>query len=576
MSMHLSKFKNSKRNRSGYALVSVMLISLVASMLLMSLAGLSVGLLRTEGVARQREYSLAGAEAGLDYAKFKLTESLTTGLPADIAPEGEQLFKDYGLPVQYIPQLGNRCQVMIRVTRILPAEFDWASENSSPSIPDSVNSEKRKDDSLWRFGDDWQQFAIADPEQAPNKSYCWKVEVTSYCGAFATSVRSILIGSNFVDAAPTSPPTSNAPAVVANDGISMDAYGDVMSVQANVSGTDAVDQVFEDSGNNTFRASLKSNGSFSLGSVDVEGNLVASNPEGASNSFLSGSSASRINGRIETNLVVDGDGNEISPTNGLTGTDGNTAGNNDNVLANADLSPYGNSVERLNDNTMPIQRKSGVDQNFSQAPISVSSPSNASPFPGFPMTPPDPTSTVQPLTTVPAGQTFRAESLDTSLAQTPLQFESSVNNPTKIFVDDPAYVDPQNPGHAIDLNTSMFRTGQDSNGLQIFYSGKRPVRMVLDPSNPNLKLTLFAPYADVLVESAALSNNIGSFVGGIVGKTVSVSRLQNFRLDPTSAQTLSLRLRTRFSSTDDEKGVKPTSYKVVSWQQLNGSIVPLQ
>lgn len=578
-------FAKRVRSRRGYALVTVMMISLMASVLLMSLAGLSIGLLQTEGAARQRSYALAGAEAGLDFARARLKESLISDVPTDIAPDGEQSFVDTAVPVHYLPQLGNSCRVMVRVTRVTSDEMVWAIENHSSTIPSSLNPsdennkpQSRKSESDWRFGDDWQLFTVPNAEEAPNKSYAWKVEVTSYCGLFAVSIRSILVGFNSTAAIPPDTNASNPPGIVANDLIFVDTGGgDATRVSTNVDDpSNPTLQVGPEGSNNTFLANLKSNSYISMGAAIVDGNLIGSNPSSSESAFLTGTSSTLINGRVETNA------NEVAATDGLQGAE-TEEGVAQNVFAKADLAPYGTSPDPLGKNTTPVT--SGGDLLFPQSPLPVPVPSNASPLPSFPTVPAatdpnEPVPAPPPVPPIPAGSVLYSEGLDSSNASGPLIFEKDDGNSgaTKIFVKDPTFYDASSPeDFAIDLNSSFFQNIGDPDGVQIFYAGNRKVRLTIDPSM-EMKLTLFAPLAVVTVGSSGSStSSLGVFSGGIVGRSVKISGLSEVRLDRKSALTLSERLKNRNLNNPDENSyaIKPNDFKVMTWEQINGKIVPL-
>jgi hypothetical protein len=551
-----------------------MTVSVFATMFLFSLAGLSTSLLQTEGAARQRNYALAGAEAGLDFARKKLNESLLNGESSDIEPQAGEPYRDYGLPVQYIPQLGNRCRVMIRLTPVSDANLLYLAAKNSPAIPTEINTALRKDAATdWKWGDDWRAFAIPDPEEAPSKSYCWKVEVTSYCGIFATSIRSVMVGAfpNTYMGPPTSPKDMFFSQGISSDGaVELGNGGDGNSTVIQSSG----DSQIVEGNPNSFVSVIQTNSQVTANpNTTVVGDLKVTNPDGANNAVANGNPTSLIEGRVDYNSVLDG-GNDIG-NNGFVGaTPSDPTPANQNVNASADIAPYGTNADKQGINRdYPVLNQPAGSTN-QQSPNPVPTPSDTFPLPSFPTPPPDGATPSTAETSVQSGLSYKTGTFDSTDATSPLIFnEVAADTPTKIFVEDSL---ASNNSNAIKIDSSMVLNKGDASALQVYYGGTKPIQINLDGATGDgvfdLKMLIYAPNAPVLTTGR------GDFKGSIVGKSVAIKHIGTMQLDPTASQVLADRRNSGANGPGSGTGSHsrtPTYYRMMTWQQVSGSIVPL-
>lgn len=561
------------RSDRGWALVAIMTVSVFATMFLFSLAGLSASLLQTEGAARQRGYALAGAEAGLDFAKMQLNKSLITGLPTEIAPEEGQLYRDYGLPVQYLPQLGNRCQVMIRVTRLTDDDLRQLSNRHFYTVGDDVNTSFKKDTSDWGFGDDWSAFTVASSEDAPNGSYTWKVEVTSYCGIFATSLRSVLVAVNSEDSYGLPSSSLNPAGITANGLVEIGPTSGVQSV------TNPQAYSLNPSDPNspmTFSASIRTNGSLSLGDgAELVSDVRISNPGGSTQPVLSitdEGAQPKIYGRVTVNPIPSSNQDIAIDMNGYTWKNNSpSAERSDNILANADQYP-GDATARKDINQNPVSQATDDTAN-PLAPYPVSIPTQTLPLPAFPATPTDPNAPVLP-TTLPSGANYSSPYFDSSAAAAQLNFnDTGSGNPTKIFITDSS----ANPdSSSVNISSRWITNAGDASDLQLIYGGKRPITINLDGSEnsnePALKMTIYAPNASVS------TSGTGDFRGAIVAKNVSIKNKGLFQVDPSAAEKLISKIGSNGGGGSNGAGStppKPQHYKMLTWQQVSGQLVPI-
>ncbi|MBX9669493.1 MAG: hypothetical protein K2X93_17860 [Candidatus Obscuribacterales bacterium] len=571
-----------RRDSAGWALVAVMTVSVFATILLFSLAGLSASLLNSEAVTRQRNLALNGAEVGLDYARKLMNESLTSGNPSVIEPSDGETERVTELPSQYVPQLGDSCRVRVRVKRITGANMVDIGLKNSSFIPDQWNPLRRKLSTNWKFGDNWQDFAISDDADAPSKGYFWVVEVTSYTGIFASSVRAILVPDGpdtKVTLDPTPPKDVFFPqGIVADGNIDIGSGFGYMDVASTGEGWSSEQVNVGNPGDpSTFKAVVETNGTTKLepGSL-IYGNLKLTNPSGATNSVLNGDGNSVVLGRVETNAVD------------LGGVDGSVSGfqataeapfpaPSDNVLALGDLwanlpnnsGDFWAGEGRIGTNkTSPMVSQPASTQN-QVSPNHVPSGQNSASLPSFPEPPADGSAYVPTDVSVPSGS-YTAESIDSSNASAKLVFnDSGPGTPTKI------YIDPNTSGDAaVSLSTQFIVNNGDSTDLQIFYAGDKPLNIYLDADgdagNPNLKAVIFAPNATVNTQG------VGEFYGSIVAKNLNINHVGAMQLDPNAARVVADRGGSGGGSGSiDPHARAPVSYRVATWQQISGSLVPL-
>lgn len=567
------------RQPRGWALVAIMTVSMFATMFLFSLAGLSASLLQTEGAARQRSYALAGAEAGVDFVRMKLNESLASNIDADVAPAPGEASRDYGLPVQYIPQLGNRCRVMIRVSRIDNDLLTLLFQQNFPILAPENNSSRRLDPSLWVPSEtDWRRFTVPDEELAPNGAYAWKVEVTSYCGIFATSIRTIMVAQNPEGSGGFAPgDRAYSPGAITATSLDLGSGSGDLAIQS-TGNLDSADQTYVSQNANpddpttndmkSFKAALRTNGTMRTeAGTKVYGDVQFTTPQGTTGTRLVGSDESTIYGRVIAN-------SDAPVSENLVYRDGPSAPGTDNVQANADQFPsvptnrIGTDPQSASGNQMPVYYDP-ASPTPPMTPFPMQVPSDTFSLPAFPTTPPDGMSGVPPVP-VPAGNSYVTSSFSSDGATGQLVFNQVGDGPTKIFVTDgmSAFSDSADLP-AIDINSRFLSNVGLPSNLQIFYSGNRPVKLSLDGGSAKLAMVVFAPNADVS------TSGDGEFTGALVGKSLSINHSGSFKLDPASADALVSKSSSNDPSTPGFVPPKPSHYVVLSWQQLSGQLVPL-
>ncbi|MBX3149435.1 hypothetical protein KF728_04695 [Candidatus Obscuribacterales bacterium] len=527
-----------------------MTVSVFATMFLFSLAGLSTGLLQTEGAARQRNYALAGAEAGLDFARLQLNKSLADGIDTDIAPQAGEKSKDYGVPVEYLPQVGNRCKVMLRLTRITQDELGSLAEQGFTAIPPGSNLFLNEANS-----DDWSRNAISDWEQAPNGGYAWKVEVTSYCGIFATTIRSFLIAENSNSSGGLSYSSRDNTGLVGDKAISLNSQS-ALKIKSPGNELDPDDQI-ADSENGTpksFNSAIRTNGKLTLGdTTSIFGDVVISSDTGS----LTGSPSSRVYGRVTApTSAVSQDSTPWNP--------GYVAYPTDSIRAIADLLPSISGAGRTGDNMNPVQPAAqGSDLGAPQTPYPMTVPSNITTLPSFP-TNPDATST-----TVQSGVSYATSNLDSDGATGPLIFDDASGSPTKVFVLD----DPNSTSStAVNLSSRWITNNGSASDLQLYYAGSKPISIQLDSGgsgNAKISISIYAPNADISFSGK------GDFTGALVGKNINMTHDGTVQLDSEAAKSLTKQSNSSTPGNTESAGVpKPLHYTVLSWQQITGALVP--
>lgn len=581
-------FKRS-RSRKGWALVAIITVSMFATMFLFSLAGLSASLLQTEGAMRQRTYALAGAETGLDYARRELNKSLITGERSDIEPvPGQNVSDPYGLPVQYLPQLGNRCRVMLRVTRVSPTMLENLALMQSPAIPYSANQFNRMDVSQWKFGSDWRSFAIADSEQSESGGYTWLVEVSSYCGLFATSIRGILVGAfpDTYQGAVTDPKDMFfSQGIVADRAIVLGSGSDSLTITSSGEEVGGVSP-------KSFSTVIQTNGSLTANAkTSIFADLRITNPDGATSSVANGTKgdtvteadSSIIYGRVETNAI----GDDNAATSGFDGNFGDKPAGisptyplgTDNVKALAD--GYPDFLSFAND---PTAMRQGINRESpifakpvgtanQQVPNPVPSPTDALPLPDFPSPNPfDPDAAV-PNPIVDSSKSFQTFAFDSTNSDGALEFTSTdAANPTKIFIEDSVAA---SNSFAVNIKSSQLKSPLENPNIQLYYAGSKDILITMDGTIddiPDLKMLIYAPNASIKTIGK------GDFNGAIVGKDVTLAHKGTMKLDPAASQVLADRRNAGVNGPDPgntEPSRRPTYYKLMSWQQISGALVPL-
>lgn len=530
-------------------------------------------------MSRQRNYALAAAEAGLDFARRELNASLLTGERSQIEPQPGEPYHDYGLPVHYLPQLGNRCSVIIRVSRVTSDVLTLIQAQQAAldplnvyqkSIPLDINTSLRKEMGDWKYKDDWRLFAIPSEEDSPNESYTYKVEVAATCGVFTTSIRSIMVGAypDTTIGAPTDPNDSFFPqSLMSNSELTVGAervssIGPLDSNQVNGQSP------------SSFKAVLQSNEKITaLPNTSIYGDLKVSNPEtdmpvAVNEADLLGNSAT-VYGRIFTN------GNEM--TANFNGTpDASRPSDTDSVKALADMFqnpeqydlPDEDGGGRLGLNKeSPIQEESSSAQN-QVTPNPVPTPSNSAPLPSFYIPPADGVEPVDvPSPQVPSGNSYKTPAFDSSgNADATLTFNADGQGPTKIFVEDAmgAYDE-----YAVNVRSSNIDNRSNApTDLQIYYAGEKKVKLYIEDGH-TMNVLIYSPAADVQIEGP------GNFRGAIVGKKISLKNTGTVELDSNAANVIADRSNAGAANTQTASGhgIKPTHYRILTWQQVSGNIL---
>ena len=552
------------RSPKGWALIAIMTVSVFATMFLFSLAGLSATLLQTDGAARQRNYALAGAEAGLDYARLMLNKSLAEDVPTDIAPDAGERSKVYGVPVQYLPQVGNRCSVMLRITRITPEELGNLASLGFTAIPAGSNLFLTDANSQ-----NWSRYALANFEDSPNGSYAWKVEVTSYCGIFATSIRSVLVAENS-EASGGLSPSSRDSGVVGDEGVTFNPpdNGSIL-VKAPTNEYSVDDQISDtaDGAPKSFNAAVRTNGSMTLSpSTTLFSDVVISNPNNFTGYLLNGDPSSKIYGRVTAPE------SSVSPENFSWNNGSSTANLNDNIVATADTLPSVDGQARVGDNQNPVSvAPESSDLRGSQTPYPVPVPSTTSPLPAFPENPPYPDAAALPNSVTP-GQAYVTPSLDSAQATGALNFnQQGAGSPTKIFVVD----DSLNPStDAVNISSKWINNGGNASDLQLYYAGAKPINIFFEAGNEGtgkLNMAIYAPNSTITFKGR------GDFTGAVVGQRVNMFHDGSVQIDKSASQVLTKQANNNNPGGNDSSAApKPRHYTVLTWQQVTGKLVPME
>lgn len=562
-----------RRKASGYALVAIMTVSVFAMMLLFTLAGLTASLTRSEAYFKQKDLALLGAEVGLNYSIAMLNRSLKTGIPAVVEPVLPEVEKFSDLPTHLIPNYGDGCSVRIRIKRLDVDVLSQAQQKFS-AIPTQWNSANRKDVSNWVYGDDWTMFSI------PDTSYFWVVEVTSYRGIIATSIRATLSPTVALPTLAT-PPSKDSyfpQSVVADSLVELapvDGYLDVLSPGDGFSTA----QVSGSSPNAAFKAVVQSNTMLTANDgATIYGDLRVTNPPGASSAVAEGNNNVLVFGRLETNSV-NTEGAEVS-YNGFSGAPGDLPDLSiDNVWAFADWWTNGDDFwtggmrEGLNETSPLLNNPSNAQNQVSPNPVPTGS--DAAPLPRFPEPPPFPDyPTMTPDMQTVAPGTYRTGSFDSSNATGDLKFNQSPGTTTIIIDDEMLTVGQDNfVPPAVHVSSNFITNGSDaSTDFQIFYAGNRDINIELDGDlggNVEMRAVIYAPSAKVT------TSGFGEFSGAIVAKQLKVNHVGDLRLDPEAAK---LSVNRQATSGDGNTGLAgerlPTHYELKSWQQIAGALVP--
>lgn len=557
-----------RRKQSGYALVAILTVSLFSMMLLLTLSGLTVQLSQSEAFYKQRELALVGADIALDYTRKSLNNSLISGTSSPLEPAQGESERISVLPASLVPQ-GANCRVLVRVRRLNPAEIQLASSKSSPAIEYQWNPNNYKKLTDWKYGDDWRRFS------APQLSYYWMVEVTSYRGIFAVSTRAMLapdIGAPAIDPGSVStPPTKDSlfvKGIVTDKEVNLatsDGYLDVLAPGEGFSN----DQTTGSNPATAFKTVIQSNSMASTSpNTTLYGDLLISNPSGSTAPVAVGDNT-QVYGRLQTNSILDGTGAENSYL-GFQGNPGDLPSPNDNVLGMSDYFAslpdsdafWNNGMRNGSNETDPIANLPSDTLN-QVSPNQVPYGSKTAPLPTFPTSSPlDPT---PPNDIIVSPGAYRASSFDSSNAAAKLIFNES-GGPTSIFID-------ANSG-TVNLSSEWIKNNGGAKDLQIFYAGDKDLTLNINgdlAGQVEMKAMIYAPNAKVT------TSGFGEFQGSILAKSLKVNHIGDFRVDPDAAKLMIERSGQSGGGGGGASTIAgerlPTHYRIASWQQVSGSLV---
>lgn len=561
--MNNRRMKVARRNRrwdrrgKGYALVAILTASAFAMLFLFSLAGLSVQLVQSSGFFKERNLALQGAELGLDYTLKSLNDGLKAGEPSLLEPAVGETEKISDLPTELIPPSNSVSKIRIRVKRVTPADIaTWNPTGANSPLYDSnwdpngrreVNGVNGANAWSWVNGapESWKDFS------KPTSSYYWIVESTCYRGvvgqryALSASVRCICGPATTMDSSSMSSFFNNG--IVANTQAQIGkASGDgALSVMATDDGN-YDNEIVSGDNNSEWRANIQTNGIANIApNTLLMGNLTVSDPTSGAPSAVAQSDPSALMlGRVSSNSGVDG-----TTVKGTPGDAPDFAV--DNVWAVADF--FTGSGTRQGNNTTPVNT---TPSQSPYTPIQVPTAPDASPLPPFPGGGSQANDVY-----LPQGN-YETSAIDSSGATARMVFNSpdmmgSTPSTTKIFIDSNSA-----SNNAVSIDSNMFVNMGAPSDLQIFYAGNKPININLTGSFKGL---VYAP------NSSVSTSGVGDFNGAIVADRVGINHIGTLQLDPTASEGPG-----GGGGGGSMTAGQPTRYSALTWQQVNGSLVPLE
>lgn len=570
---------NKNRDRQGYALVSIIVIGLFAIMLLLALGSMLVSIAQSEAVSKHKAGLLNAAETGLEFVLYDIKR-------ANAANEPTYDFSDDSPPVNVaVPSSwleDGQTTVKARVWKLGDSDMQKMESYSllwNPQL-DSLKSDSSS------FSEPVRSAISASESEHFHRKV---IEVTASRGVFSKSLRviaepqDISLGSGGQDApgAIIDPlPAINFPSVgvlaISNLNIAPDGGNLTVSDPTNS---------FKGEGPYRYGLDLQSNKQISINggsnSVDIAANVIASNNStGAPSDVVSTDGNTTIHGRLETNGGDPASENFVAQN----GTQPNVAV--DNVLADADKVQANNpDLNREGDNTVPIAADAGQESiGVSPVPyaptgsVSVNGNATSNQLSAFLNTLSDgnfgdPGTTITFSNGVDSSgnvvSSYVIDSLSTSESVAKVEIPSNIDQPVKIFVQG------NNSNTAVDIDASRFSNLGAPENFQIYYSGPKDVNIKLNSSQFNG--LIYAPNASVNVMNGSSSSSSQAFSGAIVGNEVNVRMRGNMNLlpDPSSASGSN----SSGGGSGSGGGIKgipakaDTSYRVVSYQEVNGKLV---
>jgi hypothetical protein len=519
----------SRRSETAFALISVIGMGVFAIAIMFGLFPLVLNAIQNESGARYISELRSAAESGVDYAVSQLNESAANQLPCPIDP-GAALSKVSALPALY--QTNPNIAVQIQVRRL--SSSDWTNVKSFSSL----------------------YSAQLDPLNATSPSYnspirttvtkdYWRiVEVTARRGLFSRSVR-VILEPRF-DAPPAGGgPTAAGYSPYYNNGLFANSL-----IQTSPTAGGVLALTGGSPSNGAYPLTVQTNRQAIIGAgTTLYGNLQVSNTTaGATSSVATGpgvDGTSEVHGLLYSNSAV----------TGFNATPGAAPANpsNDNVLADADLSPQ--VTTRFSPNDVPINTSAGLQQ-FGTAP--AQSNASAVPLPDL--------GTIAANNDVLAAGNYQTASLSTNGFTQPVTLGSGATN---IYVTDGA-----SQSSAVDISSATFANPGSPANLQIWYSGTRPINLNLSPGM-NFNGIIYAPNASINVSGS------GGFNGALSADKLNLT-------NTTANAALPMQILTSLGSVSNgQAGTSPAyavavagsrdpllqGYKTVTWQESNAAFV---
>lgn len=563
-----------KRSKSGYALVSIIVIGVFAVMFMLALAGMILSIVQSEAVSKQKSGLLDAAEVGLEYALKDLNDAYLAGDPSlsqfDVTEGNPEV--TLSVPSTYI--LENGVSVKVKVRKLSNAVRPTANSFALLYAPQL---------------EPLDGFSPSSTYASPTKSvigsdYFRIVEATASKGIFSTSVRTVL--------SPELPQALSSHGSVPNDQLtSIFPNAGIFAVsqinispngsQLTIKGPDPqVQEKSEDHNGNTvapyydFNLTLQSNQGFSAdatnGGARINGNVyVSNNPSGAPPNIVSLNSPSNqidVNGRLLANNSSNNDVNAPTGSNFPNELDPNINVNAaaDNVEFQGD--PSITSRKSIND-TNPSVNDAGLTP-VELPPVPSSSANDLSQYLNSIGDYSDSSSTINLTHSLDSSgnevSSFTTSNLFTDDVAS-VNIDPTNSSPTSI------YIKGNNSTQAVNVDATKFVNTGDPSKLQLYYDGSSNVKLNVDGSTFNG--LIFAPNANVNV----VGN--GTFQGAIVANKADINMTGTMNLIPDLGDLQNGNggggvPALQISSTGDASSVLVRGFRPATFQQVNAKLVP--